>query len=93
MGIEAVPGRFARDFASMYRLREGRIAERWAVRDDLGMLRQLARRNSASAAVETAPPPSRGSREGGRRLVNLYGIYRHRLSCVADVTRSRAAAC
>jgi predicted ester cyclase len=25
----------------MYRLVDGRIAERWAVRDDLGMMRQL----------------------------------------------------
>jgi predicted ester cyclase len=25
----------------MYRLTEGRIAERWAVRDDLTMMRQL----------------------------------------------------
>lgn len=41
MGFQAPPGRFARDFAAMYRLRDGRIAERWAVRDDLGMLRQL----------------------------------------------------
>jgi predicted ester cyclase len=24
-----------------YRFAEGRIAERWAIRDDLGMLRQL----------------------------------------------------
>ena len=41
MGIDAPPGHFARDFAAMYRFREGRIAERWAVRDDLTMLRQL----------------------------------------------------
>jgi predicted ester cyclase len=25
----------------MYRLHQGRIAERWAVRDDLGMMQQL----------------------------------------------------
>jgi predicted ester cyclase len=25
----------------MYRLEQGRIAERWAVRDDLGMMQQL----------------------------------------------------
>jgi predicted ester cyclase len=41
MGFDAPPGHFARDFAAMYRFREGRIAERWAVRDDLTMLRQL----------------------------------------------------
>ena len=42
LGISAPPGPYARDTAFMYRLVEGRIAERWAVRDDLGMLRQLA---------------------------------------------------
>jgi lactoylglutathione lyase len=41
MGIMAGPGSFARDFAAMYRFDNGQIAERWAVRDDLGMLRQL----------------------------------------------------
>ena len=41
MGFDAPPGHFARDFAAMYRFRDGRIAERWAVRDDLTMLRQL----------------------------------------------------
>lgn len=41
MGIETPPGRFTRDFAAMYRFQQGRIAERWAVRDDLTMLRQL----------------------------------------------------
>jgi predicted ester cyclase len=41
LGVQAAPGAYARDFAAMYRFRDGRIAERWAVRDDLGMLRQL----------------------------------------------------
>ena len=41
MGIQASPGDYSRDFAAMFRLRDGRIAERWAIRDDLGMLRQL----------------------------------------------------
>lgn len=41
MGVDAPPGIYARDFAALYRFRDGRIAERWAVRDDLGMLRQL----------------------------------------------------
>jgi predicted ester cyclase len=41
MGVMAQPGSFARDFAAMYRFENARIAERWAVRDDLGMLRQL----------------------------------------------------
>jgi hypothetical protein len=41
LGIEAPPGDYDRDFVAMYRLLEGQIAERWAIRDDLGMLRQL----------------------------------------------------
>jgi predicted ester cyclase len=34
-------GSYARDVAFMYRLIDGRIAERWAVRDDLGLMLQL----------------------------------------------------
>ena len=41
MGIEAAPGDYARGFAAMYRFQDGQIAERWVVRDDLTMLRQL----------------------------------------------------
>jgi len=41
LGIDAAPGPYAREVAFVYRLADGRIAERWAVRDDLGMLRQL----------------------------------------------------
>jgi predicted ester cyclase len=41
MGIEAEPGAYDRGFAAMYRFSGDRIAERWAVRDDLTMLRQL----------------------------------------------------
>lgn len=41
MGVPAAPGTYSRDFAALYRFRDGRITERWAVRDDLGMLRQL----------------------------------------------------
>ena len=41
LGIDAAPGPYAREVAFVYRLASGRIAERWAVRDDLGMLRQL----------------------------------------------------
>jgi predicted ester cyclase len=41
MGIECAPGHYERDFAAMYRFEEGRIAERWVVRDDLTMVRQL----------------------------------------------------
>jgi predicted ester cyclase len=41
MGIEADAGDYDRGFAAMYRFVGNRIAERWAVRDDLTMLRQL----------------------------------------------------
>lgn len=43
-GLDAAEGDYTRGFAVMYRLRDGKIAERWAVRDDLGMLRQLGAR-------------------------------------------------
>jgi predicted ester cyclase len=41
LGYRTTPGDYVRDFACMYRLTGGRIAERWAVRDDLTMRRQL----------------------------------------------------
>ena len=41
MGVEADAGNYDRGFAAMYRFVGDRIAERWAVRDDLTMLRQL----------------------------------------------------
>jgi predicted ester cyclase len=39
-GYELKPGPYSREVAFIYRLHDGRIAERWAVRDDLTMLRQ-----------------------------------------------------
>lgn len=41
LGVEAPAGEYSRDFMAAYRFVDGRIAERWAIRDDLGMLRQL----------------------------------------------------
>jgi hypothetical protein len=41
MGFEAQPGTVSRDAAFAYRLVDGRIADRWAIRDDLTMLLQL----------------------------------------------------
>lgn len=35
------PGDIATELAHMFRLENGRIAEHWAVRDDLGMMQQL----------------------------------------------------
>jgi ketosteroid isomerase-like protein len=40
-GMDVPAGTFSRDTAFAYRLVDGRIAERWAIRDDLGMLLQL----------------------------------------------------
>jgi ketosteroid isomerase-like protein len=40
-GFNIPSGVYAYDVAFMYRLVDGRIAERWAVRDDLGMMLQL----------------------------------------------------
>jgi predicted ester cyclase len=40
-GFEVPAGDYERGFGVMYRLEDGKIAERWAVRDDLSMLRQL----------------------------------------------------
>jgi predicted ester cyclase len=41
LGVQVPEGPYAREVVFIYRLVEGRIAERWAVRDDLGMMRQL----------------------------------------------------
>jgi predicted ester cyclase len=41
MGFQAPPGTATRDVAFAYRMVDGRIAERWAIRDDLSMLLQL----------------------------------------------------
>ena len=41
LGFETPPGTATRDVAFAYRLVGGRIAERWAIRDDLSMLVQL----------------------------------------------------
>jgi predicted ester cyclase len=41
MGFQTPPGIATRDVAFAYRLVDGRVAERWAIRDDLSMLLQL----------------------------------------------------
>lgn len=43
-GAQIPSGDYAYDVAFMYRLQDGRIAERWAVRDDLAMIQQLGGR-------------------------------------------------
>ena len=41
LGIPAPSGDFAREVVFMYRVSADKVAERWAIRDDLGFLRQL----------------------------------------------------
>jgi predicted ester cyclase len=41
LGISAPSGDYAREVIFMYRVSDGKVAERWAIRDDLGFLRQL----------------------------------------------------
>jgi len=41
MGIAPTGKRFAAQQSHWFRVVDGRLAEHWAVRDDLGMLRQL----------------------------------------------------
>jgi predicted ester cyclase len=43
-GYDFPPGTFRRDTAFAYRLENGRVAERWAIRDDLAMVQQLGGR-------------------------------------------------
>jgi ketosteroid isomerase-like protein len=43
-GYDFPPGTFRRETAFAYRLENGRIAERWAIRDDLAMVQQLGGR-------------------------------------------------
>ena len=40
-GFDLRPGPYSREVVFLYRLQSGRITDRWAVRDDLTMLRQL----------------------------------------------------
>jgi len=40
-GVDVPAGDYIRDFAVKYRIADGRIAERWAVRDDFGMMSRL----------------------------------------------------
>jgi predicted ester cyclase len=41
LGISAPAGDYAREVVFIYRVSDGKVAERWAIRDDLGFLRQL----------------------------------------------------
>ena len=80
MGVEADAGSYDLGSAAMYRFVGDRIAERWAVRDDLTMLRQLAcahgrtngntraaRRGTSTQAASQAHNISHAARPIGRR--------------------------
>jgi ketosteroid isomerase-like protein len=40
-GFDVPPGQFSRDCAFVFRVRDGFITDRWAIRDDLAMMVQL----------------------------------------------------
>jgi len=53
LGIAAPAGDYAREVVFMYRVSDGKVAERWAIRDDLGFLRQLG-----TSLASSHPAPS-----------------------------------
>ena len=60
LGFEADPGEYAREVVFIYRLEDGKIAERWAIRDDLTMLRQLGGLPTNLPASSASRRPSGG---------------------------------
>jgi hypothetical protein len=65
-GFQIPSGRYTREAAFMYRLVDFRIAERWAVRDDLGMMLQLgALSPRANRARESTMPVERSHSKSG----------------------------
>jgi predicted ester cyclase len=64
-GAEVPAGEYVYDVAFMYRFHDGRIAERWAVRDDLAMIQQLGGRlapNHSALGTLATPDLSRPGR-------------------------------
>jgi predicted ester cyclase len=58
-GLATPPGKHvAVELAHMFRVQDGRIAEHWAVRDDLGMMQQLGAVASAGPSTPSPPPRS-----------------------------------
>jgi predicted ester cyclase len=51
-GFDIPAGDYHCDVAFMYRFEDGRIAERWAIRDDLAMINQLSGRPAPTPARE-----------------------------------------
>ena len=70
-GIDIPGGDYEYDVAFMYRFREGRIAERWAVRDDLEMILQLTNASPKASLMEPREPrrhqPAKEARDDDRR--------------------------
>jgi predicted ester cyclase len=64
-GIEIPGGHYEYGVAFMYRFRDGRIAERWAVRDDLGMILQLTNASPQSVLQRAAQTDSATAGDGG----------------------------
>jgi predicted ester cyclase len=64
-GVEVRAGDYRYDVAFMYRFERGRIAERWAVRDDLGMILQL------NGALQ---PPTAGTGRRRGASTELAGV-------------------
>ena len=64
MGIETPAGAYNRAFAAMYRFEGGRIAERWAVRDDTPWPRRTSPEppSSSSSPSRTCVRPARRQR-------------------------------
>jgi ketosteroid isomerase-like protein len=61
-GFDLAAGICTRDVAFAYRLRDARIVERWAIRDDLAMLQQLGAITQVTAP--TSAPASGAARRG-----------------------------
>ena len=65
-GFDLRPGPYQREVVFVYRLHDGLISDRWAVRDDLTMLRQLGAFPPAEAAAQPA----------GRQRPSRHGLGR-----------------
>ncbi len=55
MGIPATGNRVTMEAIHIYRFREGKLAEHWVVRDDLGMMRQLGVAPAPGQSEEADP--------------------------------------
>jgi predicted ester cyclase len=65
-GFEIPAGDYEYDVAFMYRLKDGSIAERWAVRDDLAMIEQL---DASPAEARRSVTPEATNHRDPKRVV------------------------